>query len=244
VTLLIGVAAISVPGRAHAIPGPATSDIAGDANCDHTTDEFDALAIFQRASLASAPASASPQIIASQCFGVANVLCDDALTVADGLAILRWKAGLDPELPERCAPIGIAPIASNVSFGSGTIYATYNFDFDAGVMQQVAGDDPTMDIWWEIVSDTERWLVPIHDAKVAELPGADFDSVNLTQLIETPYSEDAIHSDVGNDHLTPGSVIAVMTTNGNYTKVRITSVQPEPDNTLQFDWNTQGIATQ
>jgi hypothetical protein len=67
----------------------------GDANCDYTVNEQDALAVL--GDIAGEPAP---------CRIYANVSCSDPLAALDALLILQFKAGVTPHIPAWCPPIG------------------------------------------------------------------------------------------------------------------------------------------
>jgi hypothetical protein len=76
--------------------------LAGDANCDGSVDESDALLILRF----------EAGTYASDCLlNTGNVICRDRLDAMDALAVLRYVRGLVTELPPLCPAIGL-PVQS------------------------------------------------------------------------------------------------------------------------------------
>jgi hypothetical protein len=68
----------------------------GDANCDYVVDVDDVSALLRDFG----------GLGAATCRIFANVKCDDALNILDALFILQYKAGVTPQIPAWCPPIG------------------------------------------------------------------------------------------------------------------------------------------
>jgi hypothetical protein len=97
---------------------------------------------------------------------------------------------------------------------------TWTFDLDSGVEGPATGAD----IWWEQVDNTTRFLVPIGGATISQLGKPNFDAVSRETLRAAAFSSNPINgSNNGANQLTPGSVIAVRTGAGHYSKVKINS---------------------
>lgn len=102
---------------------------------------------------------------------------------------------------------------------TATIGGTCSFDVDTG--QVVLYTDPSSDLWWEIVSSTERYIVPENGAEFANLGVVDFDSVVNCSIYSL--SADPINGSVGNNMIPNGTVLVVKTNIGYYAKMRIDS---------------------
>lgn len=81
--------------------------------------------------------------------------------------------------------------------------------------------DDECDLFLQHKTKTKRSLVPLNKAKLANLGKIDFSSIALEDLIKADYSGEEIKADDDDNHLTPGTVIAVKTSKGKYAKIRI-----------------------
>jgi len=107
-----------------------------------------------------------------------------------------------------------------MSKGTTTLKGIWTFDFEAGV----AGPSTGADVWWEQVDNTVRFLVPQSGAMLAHMGKPNFEAVSLQTLQSQPYTANPINgSDNASNQLTPGTVIAVKTNTGRYSKVKIDS---------------------
>ena len=123
---------------------------------------------------------------------------------------LRWVT----YSPSLAPPTGAPP----VSTGQGVLRGTYTFDLDTGTEGASSGAD----IWWQQMTATERQMTPYGGATIAYLGQVDFDALGPGALATAAYSNGSIRADVhGPNHLTPGAVFAVRTTNGNHAKVQV-----------------------
>lgn len=136
-----------------------------------------------------------------------------------------------------CLLLGIAKVApparaqTIVNSGSGQIQGTWYFDFDLGVQTLATGAD----VWWEQQTSVVRNMSRIGSAQLANLGVVDFASVSYSMLTGTTYSTTPI---VGNDdasnQLVTNDVFAVLTGDGNYAKVLVTTYGYN----LQIQWVT------
>jgi hypothetical protein len=169
---------------------------------------------------------------------LANVLCEDGLTMDDAMTILRWLAGLTFEQPTRCFAPGTPVASTMISQGTATIHGTYSFDFDAGAETNTGAD-----VWWENLLSTDPIDMKLEASggETALLPGADFDTLNVVALNATPFSDAIIDGPDGpagapngpND-LPAGAVFGVLTDLGNYAKVSVT----QSGFNLEISWVT------
>jgi hypothetical protein len=107
-----------------------------------------------------------------------------------------------------------------MSKGTTALKGTWTFDFETGVQGPPTGAD----VWWEQVDNTIRFLVPQSGAMLAHMGKPNFEAVSLQTLQSQPYTANPINgSDNASNQLTPGTVIAVKTNTGRYSKVKIDS---------------------
>ncbi|MDO8615055.1 MAG: S8 family serine peptidase [Dehalococcoidia bacterium] len=88
-------------------PTPAPQEYAcGDVNCDGSVDARDALLILRWVVHRHSRSALEAQRMDLRCLGNGYVTCGVDVTVADALAILRYRAGLPLNLPAGCFGIG------------------------------------------------------------------------------------------------------------------------------------------
>lgn len=136
----------------------------------------------------------------------------------------------------------LATQATVISTGSTVIPGSWIFDFDAGVRNDWP-DFETGDIFWEMVSPTERRLVanPYTSAfpHIAGVGAVDFASLTDVALAALPYGTAAIPGGDAVNTLVPGYVFAVQTGAGNYAKVLVTGPFDDAQNHgLAVQWVT------
>ncbi|MEM3661107.1 MAG: hypothetical protein QXU11_12085 [Thermoproteota archaeon] len=100
------------------------------------------------------------------------------------------------------------------------IPGTSSFDVDSGKAVGLA-EKALADLWWEQVTKTERYLVPLNGAKIANLGIVDFDSI--TDCSDYPLSEQKIDGSIGSNTIPNGTVLIIKTNMGKYAKMRIDS---------------------
>jgi len=106
-----------------------------------------------------------------------------------------------------------------VSSGTIVLKGTFTFDLDTGVE---GGTGPNFDIWWEQKTAVIRDMAPMNTARLVNLGAVDFTSLTPDALSSLTYSTTPI--DGNNDpsnKLVTGDVFAVVTTSGNYAKVKV-----------------------
>jgi len=118
--------------------------------------------------------------------------------------------------------------AATVSEGAAIIPGTFIFDLDTGASPT---DFPTFtggDIWWEMMTPTSRAMQPWTSASslayvgTVGVAGLSFNALTATDLAAMTYSSNGIPGGDGVNMLTPNSVFAVKTDQGNYAKVLVT----------------------
>ena len=106
-----------------------------------------------------------------------------------------------------------------VSSGTADLKGTWTFDLDTGTE---GGLGPTFDIWWEQETAVIRTMTPLNSARIVNLGMVDFASLTPDTLSSLTYGVTPI--DGNNDpsnKLVTGDVFAVLTTSGNYAKVKV-----------------------
>jgi beta-lactam-binding protein with PASTA domain len=107
-----------------------------------------------------------------------------------------------------------------LSGGSATVSGTSCFDVEDGA----GGCSGEPDIWWEQIDAVQRRLSTWGGSMLAYLGFVDFDATSLEALQQQLYSQEPINgNDDATNLLTPGAVVAVLTSGGHYAKVRIDS---------------------
>jgi hypothetical protein len=141
------------------------------------------------------------------------------------VAIIRpWEDRVDG------GDIGDAVPSIVHSQGTTTLHGTFRFDVDAGLEAPDGAD-----VWWEQVDNVERYLVPLEGALLAHMGTPIFDAITVVDLQTQPWATDRINGSANPlNQLTPGSVIAVWTDAGRYSKVRVDSYGYD----LQITWVT------
>lgn len=124
------------------------------------------------------------------------------------------------------AGVSTAAQAATVSEGVATIPGTWLFDFDAGSLVGVPSSSQA-DVWWEQMTTTSRQLMPYATAGIAYVGqvgvgGLSFNALTANDLAALTYSSNGIPGGDAVNMLTPNSVFAVKTTEGNYTKALVT----------------------
>ena len=108
-----------------------------------------------------------------------------------------------------------------VSSGTAILKGTWSFDLDSGAE---GGLGPNFDIWWEQETAVIRTMTPLNSAQITNLGVIDFNAITPDTLSSLTYSTTPI--DGNNDpsnKLVTGDVFAVLTTSGNYAKVKVLS---------------------
>jgi hypothetical protein len=106
-----------------------------------------------------------------------------------------------------------------VSSGTAVLKGTWTFDLDTGAE---GGLGPNFDIWWEQETAVVRSMTPLNSAQLVNLGMADFNSLTPDTLSSLTYSTMPIDgNNDGSNKLVTGDVFAVLTTSGNYAKVKV-----------------------
>jgi hypothetical protein len=138
-----------------------------------------------------------------------------------------FKYGVTSALLGLTLAMGVAANAeAAVSEGVATVTGTWSFDFETGSLTNFF-TDPGADVWWEQMTSTTRQLVPENGASLAYVGvigsgGLSFNDLTVADLAALTYTTAALSGSDGSNVLTPNTVFAVKTTDGNYAKVLVT----------------------
>jgi hypothetical protein len=129
---------------------------------------------------------------------------------------------------------------------SGTTTIPGTFGWDAETNTIVAPDNA--DLWWEMVSETQRCLVPCQGARAAVVKHKSYEEVTGRYLERWHMPEEKIAGSGDSGVLSPGTVIAFRTAEGNFGKLQVVGFKPLHD--LSFpeasvyseQWKTEAAA--
>jgi len=125
------------------------------------------------------------------------------------------------EFGGRLSRLNLFRSASQVSAGTAILKGTFTFDLENG---NEGGMDANYDLWWDQETATARQMVPWKNARIVNLGVVDFNSITPDNLQHLTYAANPINgSNNSSNKLVPGDVFAVLTNQGNYSKVKILS---------------------
>jgi hypothetical protein len=142
------------------------------------------------------------------------------------------------EYSGKLSAVNLFPAATTVDSGTNTVLkGTFTFDFDTGVQ---GGPAASADVQWVQDTTVIRQMAPLNSAKIINLGAVNFNGITAANLQDLPYATTPI---IGNNNpsnvLTVNDVFAVLTTNGNYTKVQVVAYGYD----LTINWVTYRIAS-
>jgi hypothetical protein len=106
-----------------------------------------------------------------------------------------------------------------VAQSPGTVLkGTFLFDFDTGIQ---GGLSPNADVFWEQMTAVLRQMAPQNSAKIINLGAVDFNSLTAPTLQGLAYASTPIDGNDATSKLVNGDVFAVLTTQGNFAKVKV-----------------------
>jgi hypothetical protein len=129
-----------------------------------------------------------------------------------GFALLLWFAIV--KLSGRGRP----PV-------SRVIPGTFAWDIEANRI----GSNGQTDLWWQIVNDTERYIMPENGARIAVVTDRAFESIDRAYAESLQFSDQRISSSA----LAPGTNLVVRTGEGHLAKVRVIRYRSSHD--LDFE---------
>ena len=148
--------------------------------------------------------------------GLGGAIGCDFRTVQNQLIFVEYSTG-------KLSALDLFPSATIVAQANGTVLkGTFMFDFDTGT-QSVAGPiSPTMDVFWDQHTAVVRSMDPIQGAKIINLGAVNFASLTAASLKLLPFATTPIDGNADSTNkLVVGDVFAVLTNQGNYTKVQV-----------------------
>ena len=126
----------------------------------------------------------------------------------------------------------IRPVDTTVSSGTAILHGTYCFDFDAGTESGAAAD---RDVFWHQHTSVIRTMDPWGSAKIANIGVVYFDGISAAELQSLSYGTTPINgNDDATNQLVDGDVFAVITSGGNYAKVKVVNYGYD----LTIQWRT------
>jgi hypothetical protein len=102
--------------------------------------------------------------------------------------------------------------------GQTVLLGTYTWNAEADDFPRFGKDkEKTGDIWWQQETDSKQSLVPQNGALIIEVHDRNFAELTVEDLKVLRYSA----TPVSNKALIPGTVLALLTAEGNYAKLKI-----------------------
>ena len=145
--------------------------------------------------------------------GLGGAIGCDFRTAQNQLIFVEYAGG-------KLSSLNLFPVATIVAQSPSTVLkGTFLFDFDTGVE---GGLSPNADVFWEQMTAVLRQMAPQNTAKIVNLGAVDFNSLTAVTLQSLTYATTPI--DGNNDptnKLLVNDVFAVLTTGGNYAKVKV-----------------------
>jgi hypothetical protein len=147
--------------------------------------------------------------------GLGGAIGSDFRQTADQLLFVEFNGKLSRLNLHRTGTV--------VSSGTTTLHGTFSFDFDAGTQSGPGqGPVPPFDVFWDQHTAVVRTLDPKNGARIANLGAVNFAALTPDTLSSLSYSTAPV---VGNNDpsnkLVTGDVFAVVTSSGNYAKVKV-----------------------
>ena len=124
--------------------------------------------------------------------------------------------------PSLIAAIITSLIVSGCTPGQGdakpgykdtTILGTWAWDVESNR----PADRQDADFWWEQVSGTEKYLVPLNGAKATIVQGQDFERIDAGYIRKIALSQEKLRGDA----LKPGVIVAFRTAEGGVGKLQV-----------------------
>lgn len=100
-----------------------------------------------------------------------------------------------------------------VETGQTVIMGTWNWDIETNSQ----GPSPTLDVWWQQVNKVDQFLVPKFRTSMAVIKDKSYELVDVDDLFGAEFAKRPIR----NTLLTPGTVLAMKTTEGNFAKIKV-----------------------
>ncbi|MBK9578495.1 MAG: hypothetical protein IPO40_15570 [Fibrobacteres bacterium] len=128
----------------------------------------------------------------------------------------------------------LRPFTGTVSQGTTVLRGTFSFDLDLGA----TASGSTADIFWEQFTAVRRGMVPVNGARIVNLGPVPFSTLDSNALQNLAFGETPIVGDNdASNRLVAGDVFAVLTSAGNYAKVKIITYGYD----LTIQWKTYRV---
>ena len=128
----------------------------------------------------------------------------------------------------------IRPLKSVLSSGTAIIHGTWLFDLETGT-EVAYSQQAKADLWWEQHDAVRRSMVPWGDCQIANIGVVNFNGVSAADLQALSYSDTPINgNDDATNQLVNGDVFAVITSSGNYAKVKVINYGYD----MEIQWRT------
>ena len=122
----------------------------------------------------------------------------------------------------KLSRLDLLPTAAVVSKGTTVLKGTFTFDLDNGAQ---GGAGAGFDIWWEQVTAVARQMTPRNTGRIVNLgvySASGFTAITAASLQSLSYGTTPIPgSNDASNKLVNGDVFAVLTSQGNFAKVRV-----------------------
>lgn len=143
------------------------------------------------------------------------------------------------EFNGKVSCLNLIPSASIISSGTNTIPGTYLFDLDTGTVSPPGtGIVPPYDVFWDQHTGTIRSMDPVNGAKIINLGTVNFNAISHAELLGLGFGTTPIVGNAGpSNQLVNGDVFAVLTTTGNYAKVKVLNYGYN----IQIQWVTYHV---
>jgi hypothetical protein len=112
--------------------------------------------------------------------------------------------------------------------GLAVLKGTWSISFETGEQGGLG------DVWWDQKTPSTRSMAPKGGSRIVNLGLRDFDSITPDSLIKLNYSMNPIIGDDDSNQLIANDVFAVLTSHGNYAKVKVLT----PGYDIKLQWTT------
>lgn len=102
---------------------------------------------------------------------------------------------------------------TSVETGQTVIMGTWTWDIETNSQ----GPSPNLDVWWQQVNKVDQFLVPKFRTSMAVIKDKNYELVDVDDLFGAEFAKRPIR----NTLLTPGAVLAMKTTEGNFAKIKV-----------------------
>lgn len=112
-------------------------------------------------------------------------------------------------------------ITSNQTYRTTTILGTWCWNVESNRL----GDRSDSDFWWEQVTNTNGYLVPLNGTKAGVVRGQAFDRIDSEYVGQVALSQEKI----AGDSLRPGAIVVFRTAQGKTGKLQVVGYKASHD---------------